>query len=96
MHFDVVFVLLQERFLTIKNNTNKKNCWWVPLTMTSSSEANFNKTKAETWLNCKNNNLTMTLNNNEEWAIFNMQLAGKFLCIINCSVFHFTIFYVRF
>lgn len=91
-----LLVFQQERFLTIKSNSNSaKSCWWVPLTMTSSSEANFNKTKAETWLNCKNNHMTMSLNKNEEWAIFNLQLAGKLMEDSFC-VFPFLIFCVRF
>lgn len=45
--------------------------------MTTSTEANFNQTKAESWLNCKNNH-TISLSKDSEWVIFNMQLAGKF------------------
>ncbi|XP_001944764.2 aminopeptidase N [Acyrthosiphon pisum] len=71
--------LSQERFLTIKSNgTDKKSCWWIPITMTTSMEADFNKTKAQSWLNCENNNLTTPLAKDNEWVIYNMQMAGLY------------------
>ncbi|XP_026808314.1 aminopeptidase N-like [Rhopalosiphum maidis] len=71
--------LSQERFLTIKSNgTDKNSCWWIPLTMTTSTEANFNQTKAKSWLNCENNNLTLPLAKDNDWVIYNVQMAGLF------------------
>ncbi|XP_022171836.1 aminopeptidase N-like [Myzus persicae] len=71
--------LSQERFLTIKSNsTDKKSCWWIPITMTTSTEADFNQTKAKSWLNCENNNLTSPLAKDNEWVIYNIQMAGLF------------------
>ncbi|XP_025198945.1 aminopeptidase N-like [Melanaphis sacchari] len=71
--------LSQERFLTIKSNgTDKKSCWWIPLTMTTSTKSDFNQTKAKSWLNCENNNLTIPLSKDNDWVIYNMQMAGLF------------------
>jgi len=46
--------------------------------MTTSTEADFNQTKAKSWLNCENNNLTLPLAKDNEWVIYNMQMAGIF------------------
>jgi len=71
--------VLQERFLTFKSNgSDNKSCWWIPLTMTTSMEADFNQTKAKSWLNCENNNLTIPLAKDNEWVIYNMQMTGRF------------------
>lgn len=69
--------------MTIKpNNTDtKKSCWWIPLTMTTSATVDFTKTKAQSWLNCKNNSQTISLSKDDGWVIFNLQMAGEFLTI---------------
>lgn len=64
--------------MTIKSNaTDNKSCWWIPLTMTTSLENDFNQTKPKSWLNCKNETKTISLGKDNEWVIFNLQLAGK-------------------
>ncbi|XP_008186165.1 aminopeptidase N isoform X2 [Acyrthosiphon pisum] len=69
--------LSQERYLTNKSNgTNNKSCWWIPITMTTSKD--FNQTNAKSWLNCENNNLTTPLAKDNEWVIYNMQIAGLY------------------
>jgi len=40
-------------------------------------EADFNQTKAKSWLNCENNNLTTPLAKDNDWVIYNMQMAGR-------------------
>jgi len=75
-----VVTLSQDRYLTIKPNgtDNKKSCWWIPITMTTSTELDFTQTKANTWLNCENNNLTIPLTEEDGWVIFNVQISGLF------------------
>ncbi|XP_060868466.1 aminopeptidase N-like [Metopolophium dirhodum] len=69
--------LSQERYLTIKSNgTDNKSCWWIPITMKTSGD--LNQTNAKFWLNCENNNLTTPLAKDNEWVIYNMQMAGLF------------------
>ncbi|KAF0765051.1 aminopeptidase N-like [Aphis craccivora] len=71
--------LSQERFLRSKSDDIDNNtCWWIPLSMTTSMDANFNQTIPKSWLDCENNNLTIPLAKDNAWVIYNLQMAGLF------------------
>ncbi|ROT72062.1 putative aminopeptidase N [Penaeus vannamei] len=72
----------QERFLLEKNanssDTHVYN-WWVPLTYTYQSEANFSQTQAMAWMRDSGENLTITsLPAKDQWVIFNLQQTGYY------------------
>ncbi|XP_050433287.1 aminopeptidase N-like [Adelges cooleyi] len=71
--------LSQERFLSTKSNvTQQKYCWWIPLTLTTSTKMDFSQTKPSTWFNCNNKALQLSLAKEDKWVIFNMQMAGLY------------------
>ncbi|XP_050540509.1 aminopeptidase N-like [Daktulosphaira vitifoliae] len=71
-------ILSQERFLSSKSSENQKSCWWIPLTLTTSSNPDFSQTKANSWLNCNEKTQSISLAKEDKWVIFNLQMAGLY------------------
>lgn len=81
-------IITQYRFLKNpaqpkKLTDNENPCWWVPLSYTTEEEVDFNTTEPKTWLECDNNNQPIfkeliDLPENNEWIIFNVQMAGLY------------------
>ncbi|XP_017100831.2 aminopeptidase N-like [Drosophila bipectinata] len=83
--------LSQERYLlnTQIPHSQRKGCWWLPLSYTTQSKKNFNDLKTEAWLECeKNGNRRTTtvprMPKSDQWVIFNKQMST--LCKINYDV----------
>lgn len=65
------------------NETEKEPLWWIPITYTSRSNADFKTTKPVEWMKCAETlNLTQTNVSYGDWVIFNIQQTGKFLFTI--------------
>ncbi|XP_037798461.1 aminopeptidase N-like [Penaeus monodon] len=75
-------ILTQERFL-LERSANSSNTtdyrWWVPLTYTTQSEANFNQTRASLWMKDSEDHITVScLPPKDQWVIFNLQETGYY------------------
>jgi len=76
-------VLTQQRHFYLKPNSSSCNCenqdekWWIPLTWTTQSEADFNATGVDGWLSPEQDQLLVDGINSGEWVIFNLKSAGK-------------------
>ncbi|XP_037798468.1 aminopeptidase N-like [Penaeus monodon] len=75
-------ILTQERFL-VERSTNSSNStaykWWVPLTYTTQSEANFNQTQAKLWMkDSEDYIIVLSLPPTDQWVIFNLQETGYY------------------
>ncbi|XP_042891237.1 aminopeptidase N-like [Penaeus japonicus] len=75
-------ILAQNRFL-LERSANSSNTtdhkWWVPLTYTSQSEADFNRTQAMVWMKASEDHLTVSsLPPKDQWVIFNLQETGYY------------------
>lgn len=62
---------------------NDNPCWWVPLSYTTEQELDFNTTEPKTWLECNSTNQPISkeifdLPEDDEWVIFNVQIAGLY------------------
>ncbi|XP_066591926.1 aminopeptidase N [Prorops nasuta] len=75
--------LTQERF-TLRNGTivtydEKQPLWWIPITYTSESQLNFNKTQPSYWMKAEK---TITINDlgasSSQWVIFNVLETGYY------------------
>ncbi|ROT77107.1 putative aminopeptidase N [Penaeus vannamei] len=75
-------ILTQERFL-LERGTNSSNIrdykWWVPLTYTNQSEANFNQTQAKLWMMDTDDYIVVSsLPPTDQWVVFNLQQTGYY------------------
>ncbi|XP_063590569.1 aminopeptidase N-like [Penaeus indicus] len=75
-------ILTQERFL-LERSANSSDTtdykWWVPLTYTTQSEANFNQTQASLWMKDSEDHVTVSsLPPKDQWVIFNLQQTGYY------------------
>ncbi|XP_063609327.1 LOW QUALITY PROTEIN: aminopeptidase N-like [Penaeus indicus] len=75
-------LLTQERF-RVERSTNSSNItdykWWVPLTYTTQSEANFNQTQAKLWMKeSECHTSVLSLPPTDQWVIFNLQQTGYY------------------
>jgi len=66
-----------------KLTDNENPCWWVPLSYTTEEELDFNTTEPKTWLECDSSNQPIykqiiDLPEEDEWVIFNVQIAGLY------------------
>ncbi|XP_047471494.1 aminopeptidase N-like [Penaeus chinensis] len=53
--------------------------WWIPLTYTSQSEADFNRTHDITWMKDSEGSISIThLPPKDQWVIFNLQETGYY------------------
>ncbi|XP_015604734.1 uncharacterized protein LOC107272255 [Cephus cinctus] len=71
-----VATLKQERyFLRNLKSTSAAVTWWIPITWTSASNANFSNTAAQYWFS--NESASININDGTaEWIIFNVQESG--------------------
>ncbi|XP_027211538.2 aminopeptidase N [Penaeus vannamei] len=74
--------LTQERFL-LEGSANSSSStdykWWVPLTFTTQSEANFSQTQASLWMKDSEDHVTVSfLPPKDQWVIFNLQQAAYY------------------
>ncbi|ROT69094.1 putative Aminopeptidase N precursor [Penaeus vannamei] len=74
--------LTQERFL-LEGSANSSSTtdykWWVPLTFTTQSEANFSQTQASLWMKDSEDHVTVSsLPPKDQWVIFNLQQAAYY------------------
>ncbi|CAL7935732.1 unnamed protein product [Xylocopa violacea] len=75
--------LTQERFMlcngTMKTRSISEPLWWIPITYTTESRLDFNKTQPSEWMRAVK---SITLSNLKwrpsEWAIFNIQETGYY------------------
>ncbi|XP_037790240.1 aminopeptidase N-like [Penaeus monodon] len=72
----------QEHFLLMKNENLSQTQdlrWWVPLSYTSQSEANFDQTEAKRLMEDSEERITITsLPPKDQWVIFNLQQTGYY------------------
>ncbi len=60
-----------------KTEAEKCQCWWVPLSYTTSAELKFDDTKPKRWLTGEGP-VTFTSDlGDEQWLLFNIKAAGK-------------------
>ncbi|XP_055638577.1 aminopeptidase N-like isoform X2 [Toxorhynchites rutilus septentrionalis] len=72
--------LRQMRFLYDETIDDDTSCWWIPLTITTSQNLNFDQTQPQYWLDCVDD-ATITLTNVSlatEWIMLNNQMAGLY------------------
>ncbi|XP_076764198.1 suppressor of ER stress-induced death [Xylocopa sonorina] len=75
--------LTQERFM-LRNGTmvTASSCeplWWIPITYTTESRLDFNKTQPSEWMRAVQSITLSNLNwSSSEWAIFNIQETGYY------------------
>lgn len=74
--------ITQNRYLSAtaeeknKNDGQTEQCWWVPLSYTSSKDLQYADVKPKAWLTC-DGPLTFTVDiNNNEWLLFNLKASG--------------------
>ncbi|XP_046399039.1 aminopeptidase N-like [Ischnura elegans] len=66
----------QERFV-LGEASRGNHRWWIPLTFTSRSAANFTNTVPSTWMPaCEKTIVVSGMPKGDEWVIFNLQQAG--------------------
>lgn len=71
-----VATVRQERFLLRNLKRTPTNLtWWVPITVASKSNPNFNTVNVTNWINSAEN--TFKVANDREWIILNVQAAGE-------------------
>ncbi|XP_027211487.2 aminopeptidase N [Penaeus vannamei] len=72
----------QERFLLVRDENSSDTHdykWWVPLTYTTQSEANFNQTQAMVWMKDSEAQIRLSsLPPKDQWVIFNLQQTGYY------------------
>ncbi|XP_063587806.1 aminopeptidase N-like [Penaeus indicus] len=72
----------QERFLLVRDENSSDTHdykWWVPLTYTTQSEANFNQTQAMVWMKDAEDQISLSsLPPKDQWVIFNLQETGYY------------------
>lgn len=67
--------------------------WWIPLSYTTATEADFNNTKPKNWIRGTEKfakdfeNIT-----NDDWIIVNIQGTGNFILFIRFVAYHFFVF----
>lgn len=67
----------QKRFLRDTSKSDEKSpCWWVPLSYTSKKDLDFKTTHPKYWLSCSNEKQVIELDADDDWVIFNIQIAG--------------------
>ncbi|XP_069977183.1 aminopeptidase N [Penaeus vannamei] len=67
----------KKRFLI--EDINGDYGWWVPLTCTTQSEANFNQTRAVVWMKDSEAQIRLSsLPPKDQWVIFNLQQTGYY------------------
>ncbi|XP_037790314.1 uncharacterized protein LOC119585704 [Penaeus monodon] len=75
-------VVSQERFLLVRSENSSDTHdykWWVPLTYTTQSEANFNQTQAMVWMKDSEAQISLSsLPPKDQWVIFNLQETGYY------------------
>nr|XP_027218923.1 aminopeptidase N-like [Penaeus vannamei] len=75
-------VVSQERFLLVRSENSSDTHdykWWVPLTYTTQSEANFNQTQAMVWMKDSEAQISLSsLPPRDQWVIFNLQETGYY------------------
>lgn len=81
-------IVTQYRFLIEPSVSRKLSdsdapCWYVPLSYTTEQELDFNTTEPKTWLQCDSENKPIEkeifdLPEDDEWILFNIQLAGLY------------------
>ncbi|XP_054003259.1 aminopeptidase N isoform X2 [Hylaeus anthracinus] len=75
--------LMQERFLlrngTMTTTSEAEPLWWVPITYTTESELDFNKTQPSEWMKATKTITMSNLNlNPTQWVIFNVLETGYY------------------
>lgn len=80
--------IVQERYFldtdaSLRKTSSNNGCWWVPLSYTTQKVAEFKNTMPKAWLECsaQNEMIQQTINDlpsENEWVIFNIQLAGLY------------------
>ncbi|XP_029033388.2 aminopeptidase N-like isoform X2 [Osmia bicornis bicornis] len=73
---DGEFEVSQKRFLSDGSTDDTK--WWVPLTYTHKSEAEFKNTTPVAWLKANGDSVTINIENNNEWILFNKLHSGYY------------------
>lgn len=69
--------LKQERFLLSQPKEKIGKNFWIPITMTTRTESNFNDTTPTFWFGTDGSNKTLILKD-EEWFILNIQETGYY------------------
>lgn len=79
--------ITQKRYLsdTGRARVDPDQCWWVPLSYTTSEVLDFNSTQPKSWLRCKCSNThvsipeTVTdLPDETKWVVFNIEMSGLY------------------
>ncbi|XP_030369807.1 aminopeptidase N-like [Scaptodrosophila lebanonensis] len=72
--------ITQERFLYNSQTTKRDDCWWIPLSYTTSAELNFENTIPKHWFQCdgsKRRTMEVKTEATEnDWILFNLQMTG--------------------
>ncbi|XP_063609315.1 aminopeptidase N-like [Penaeus indicus] len=74
-------IITQEHFLSENRNLSDTHDykWWIPLTFTTRSRADFNRTQIMVWLRDYWESLNITyFSAEDEWIIFNLQQTGYY------------------
>lgn len=64
----------------IHTKDDSNPCWWIPLSYSTQSNLHFNVTTPKHWMSCpRHSNVIENLAGDNEWVIFNNQMAGKII-----------------
>lgn len=73
------FLFFQKRFLvTGKNDTNNTQLYWIPITITTKSNPNFNNFTTIEWFGKRKQRVYREDFNRNEWFILNVQQSGYY------------------
>ncbi|XP_054281038.1 aminopeptidase N-like isoform X2 [Macrosteles quadrilineatus] len=69
----------QQLYVIEENPSEHKDCWWIPLTYSTSQKPEFSNTKPENWLSCDERTMTFEIEaTDKEWVILNNKMAGLY------------------
>lgn len=80
-------LITQKRYLadTVRARSDTEQCWWVPLSYTTSEELDFNSTHPKSWLRCKCKDTHISipetvkdLPDETKWVVFNIEMSGLY------------------
>lgn len=72
------FVLLESNSREVADSNDKDPLWWVPITYTTRSEANFTNTRPSHWMKAEKQIVIKQEIDNLDWLMVNLQVTGYY------------------
>lgn len=74
----IFFLFIQKKYLADRRDSldDDDTTWWIPLSYTYETEANFNDTKPKRWIPKNTKEVVLENLPKDDWLILNIQIAG--------------------